>query len=94
MVTDLVAAVQALGLEGEIALAGRWVRLQGERYRVYVVETIADGYYSWCDAPEERAVIGYPDPTEAIQDGLRRAARRPEGDGAIVRGNGSPDPAA
>lgn len=72
--TQLIGALQALGLEGESALAGRWVTLQGERCAVYVVDSRRDGYYTWCDDPESRTVQFYLDPTEAIQAGLRRAA--------------------
>ncbi len=72
--TQLIGALQALGLEGEIALAGRWVKLQGERCAVYVVESRRDGYYTWCDDPQARTVEFYLDPTEAIKAGLRRAA--------------------
>jgi hypothetical protein len=73
--TYLVAALDAaLGLEGEIALGGRWVKLQNERCAVYVVEARRDGYYTWCGDPAARTVAFYLDPTEAIQAGLRRAA--------------------
>jgi hypothetical protein len=74
--TRLPDALQALGLEGEVTLAGYWVTLQGECWRVYVVE--ADwgaGFYTWCDNPRERAVERYEDPIVAIQAGLRRAAQ-------------------
>ena len=75
--TRLVEAVRALGLEGEITLAGRWLRLQGERHAVYVAEAPWNGgFYTWCDHPDERAVELYCDPTEAIHAGLRRAAGR------------------
>jgi hypothetical protein len=75
--TRLVEALQALGLEAEVSLAGRWVTIQGGRCRLHVLETPAgDGYYIWCDAPGDRAVQFYPDPDEAIREGLRRAAVR------------------
>ncbi len=75
--TRLVEALRSLGLDGEIALSGRWVKLQGERSVVYVVEAAwGAGYYTWCDDREERAVQFYADPAEAVQAGLRRAARR------------------
>ncbi len=73
--TRLVAALQALGLEGEIALAGRWVMLPGDRYAVYVAQaTSASGYYTWGQDPEARVVEFYLDPAEAIEAGLRRAS--------------------
>ena len=75
MMTRLTEALVALGLEGEIALSGRWVKLQGARFPVYIAETAwSTGYYTWCDDSEERRVEFYLDPTEAIQAGLRRAA--------------------
>jgi hypothetical protein len=78
--TRLVQAVRELGIDGEIALAGRWVKLQGERCPVYVVEAARSGnYYTWCDNPQERAVEHYRDPREAIRAGLRRAATGGEG---------------
>ncbi len=73
--TRLVAALQALGLEGEIALAGRWVKLAGDRYAVYVAETTSgSGYYTWGQAPEAWVVEFYLDPAEAIEAGMRRAS--------------------
>jgi hypothetical protein len=74
--TRLETALQALGLVGEVALGGRWVKVQGERCAVYVIESVGQGYYMWCDHPEARLVQSYSDPTEAIQTGLRRAERR------------------
>src|SRR5439155_26001274 len=74
--TRLVDVVKQLDLDGEISILGRWVRLQGERCPVYVIEVAGGcGYYTWCDAPGERTIEPYLDPTEAIQAGLRRAAR-------------------
>ena len=73
--TRLLEALEALGLEGEVIHSGRWLKLPGERCPVYVVEAAwGAGYYTWCGAPEERSVEFYPDPTEAIRAGLRRAA--------------------
>ena len=73
--TRLTEALQTLGLEGEINLSGRWVRIQGGRFSVYVAEADWNaGYYTWCDAREERSVEFYLDPTEAIRAGLQRAA--------------------
>ena len=78
--TRLVAALRALGVNGEIALAGHWVTLQGERCAVYVAEaTSGGGYYTWCEAVEARAVEFYLDPATAIEAGLRRAARHDPG---------------
>ena len=75
--TRLVAALQALGLEGEVALAGRWVKLRGERCAVYVAEaTFGSGYYTWGEDPGARVVAFYLDPAEAIMAGLRRASSR------------------
>lgn len=73
-ITRLTDALRVLDLEGEIALSGRWVRIRGERFPVYVAEEAwGAGYYTWCDDPAERAVEFYLDPTEAIQAGLQRA---------------------
>ncbi len=78
--TGLVAALRALGLDGEIALSGRWVTLQGERCTVYVAEAASGGgYYTWCGAAEARVVEHYLDPIAAIEAGLWRAARRAPG---------------
>ncbi len=73
--TRLREALQELGLEAETELSGRWVRLEGHRSAVYVVE-VASGthYYTWCEYPEEPTVEVYLDPVEAIQAGLRRAS--------------------
>jgi hypothetical protein len=74
--TRLVDTVQQMGLDGEISLLGRWVRLQAAQCLVYVIEVAGGcGYYTWCDAPGERTIEPYLDPAEAIQAGLRRAAR-------------------
>ncbi len=40
--TQLVRAMQELGLEGKVELSGRWVKLQGEWCVVYVAETGLD----------------------------------------------------
>ncbi len=74
MATRLVAALQTLGLAGEVSLEGRWVKLQGAQCAVYVAEAVwGTQYYSWCDDAAERAVESYLDPTSAIEAGLRRA---------------------
>ena len=74
--TQLVEALQQLGLEGEQRFEGRWVKLQGERCSVYVIEAEwGKGYYTWCDDPQARTVECYPDALRAIRAGLRRAAR-------------------
>ena len=76
--TQLTDALQSLGLEGEIALADRWITIQGQQTLVYVVEaTRGSGYYTWCADPRARTVEFYHDPAEAIQAGLRRAAQLP-----------------
>ena len=73
--TRLTEALQRLGVEGEINLSGRWVKVQGGRFPVYVAEAAWNaGYYTWCDDSEERVVEFYLDPTEAIRAGLQRAA--------------------
>lgn len=77
-ITTLVDAVRSLGLDPEVTLAGRWVRFQGERCPVYVIEAEAGGYYTWCDDPRERAVEFYHDPDAAIVAGQRRARGREE----------------
>ncbi|MDQ3855771.1 MAG: hypothetical protein M3281_05175 [Chloroflexota bacterium] len=77
MTSGLVVALRTLEIEGEVSLAGRWVKLHGEKCDVYVVEASDHrGYYTWCDDPAERAVESYGDPVEAIQAGLRRASLR------------------
>ena len=71
--TRLVAALQALGLEGKIALAGHRVELAGDRYTVYGAETTSGrGYYTWGQAPDARVVEFYLAPVEAIESGVRR----------------------
>lgn len=74
--TPLIDALRRLGLHGEVALGGRWLTLRGERCSVYVTYVPGDGYYTWCDDPDARAVEAYPDPEAAIAAGLRRARRR------------------
>ena len=50
--TRLVEALLSSGIDGEIALGGRWVKLQGVRCAVYVVEAAwGAGYYTWCGDP-------------------------------------------
>jgi hypothetical protein len=72
--THLVEALQALGVEGEILLSGRWIRIRGERCSVYVAQIARNQQYcSWCDAPEAREAMFYSDPTEAIEAGISRA---------------------
>ena len=74
--TRLTDTLQSLGLEGEVALAGRWVTLQGEHSLVFVAEaTWGDGYFTWCADPRARTVEFYRDPAEAIRAGLQRAAQ-------------------
>ena len=72
--TQLVEALDALHLEGELSHADRWVRVQGQRCWVYVAAAKGGGYFTWCDDLQERAIVFYRDPIEAIQVGLRRAA--------------------
>ena len=76
--TRLVEALRALGMNARVGPSGRWIELEGERCRVYVVSALLEAeFYTWCDDPEARTVEHYADPVEAIQAGLRRAARRP-----------------
>lgn len=77
-VTGLIEALRVLGLEGEIEVSGRWVKLRGERCAVYVAQPAwPGGYYTtWCDDPEDQTVQYYLDPQEAIWAGLRRAAQQ------------------
>jgi hypothetical protein len=71
----LTTVLKELGLEGEVSPLGRWVRLQGERGTVYVAHAaFGEGYYSWCDTPQERTAQPYLDPAEAIQAALQRAS--------------------
>ena len=72
--TPLVAALQTLGLVGEISLKGHWLVLQGDHCQVYVVKAgWGHAFYTWCEDPQERAVQFYDNPITAIQTGLRRA---------------------
>ena len=73
--TELLAALHALNLDGEVDLAGRWVKLQGTRCAVYLVAAAwGKCYFTWCDDPQARVVEAYSDPIEAVQAGLQRAA--------------------
>ncbi len=72
----LVEALHELQLHGDVQLSGRWIKLDGERCTVYVVEAAwGTGYYTWCDDPLDRKVEVFRDPVEAIRAGLRRAAK-------------------
>ena len=78
--TQVVEACQKRGLAYEQAFEGRWVRLEGERGSVYVIEAEhGKGYYTWCDVKEARTVEFYPDARAAIDAGLRRAADHGQG---------------
>ncbi len=71
----LVDTLDALGLYGEIALSGRWVKIQGEQCAIYLVESVwGTSYLTWCDAPCDRTVHLYHDPIKAIEAALRCAA--------------------
>ncbi len=72
--TALVNALRALGLQAEVSLAGRWLRLDGERCAVFVVEAARGGYYTWCQDPAGGAVQYHLNPIEAISTGMDRAA--------------------
>ena len=72
--TRLEDALLTQGLEGRFELSGRWATLRGERCAVFVVEAASgEGYYTWCDDPGARAVEFYPEPAQAIHEGMRRA---------------------
>ncbi len=74
MATPLIDALRELELDAEVSLGGRWAELRGERCLVYVVEVaVADGYFTWCGDPLERAVEFYRSPAQAIEVGLQRA---------------------
>lgn len=76
--TELVEALNALGIRARVELGGRWATIAGERGRVYVMEAAwGSVFYAWCDIAEERAVIPYPSAREAIRAGLRRASAGP-----------------
>ncbi len=75
MVTLLLEALQTLGRDDEVALAGRWLEIPGVRCAVFVVEArLGGGFYAWCGAPCDRTVQFHHDPIRAIELGLRRAA--------------------
>ena len=88
--TRLVEALRALGLEGDIAQSGRWLTLRGQLCLVYVAEADwGQGFYTWCDAPDQRSVERYDDPVAAIRAGLQRAALRPPAHGHHTPGAGT-----
>ena len=72
--TQLVEALDALHLEGELSHADRWVKLQGQRCWVYVAVVKGVGYVIWFDDAQERVIAFYRNPIDAIQAGMRRAA--------------------
>jgi len=73
----LVDTLNQMGLDAEVAMDGKWVRIQGERCSVYVVElSRRQGFFTWCDAPDERTVEYHREPVDAITSGLRRAERK------------------
>ncbi len=73
----LVNALQSLELDATVELGGRWITLEGEGCRVYVVQgTADDGFYTWCDAPGVRSVEFFRDPVQAIVTGLQRGAQQ------------------
>lgn len=78
--TRLEDALLIQGPEGRLELSGRWATLRGERCAVFVMEAAnGEGYYTWCDDPAARAVEFYPEPAQAIHEGMRRA--RDDGSG-------------
>ncbi len=75
-------ALLTLGYAGQFELSGRWATLRGERCVVFVVEAPnAEGYYTWCGDPAARSVEFYPEPAQAIREGMRRAERDESGRG-------------
>ncbi len=62
-------------MHGDFSLEGRWLTLSGERCRVFVVESVRGGFFTWCDDPCERVVISFRNARAAIEAGLGRAAR-------------------
>ena len=66
--------MRELGLTGDLLHEGRWLTLSGDRFRVFVVASTRGGYFTWCDDPEECAVIFRRDAREAIEVGMGRAA--------------------
>ncbi len=78
-VTPFADVLRRLGLNGALSHGGRWLTLSGDRVRVFVVESPRGGYFTWCDDPDERAVIFLRDPRAAIEHGLGRAAERRPG---------------
>jgi hypothetical protein len=83
----LVDALRELGLDAEMAMAGRWARIDGEHCSVYVVEMSRKrGFFTWCDDPDERTIEFHEHALDAIRSGLLRAARHKKdecGDDAI-----------
>ncbi len=73
-VTLLLEALQTLGVNGELVLAGRWVTLQGTRCTAFVAQAGISGYFTWCGAPCDGAVEFYLTPIQAIEAALRRAS--------------------
>ncbi len=73
-VTLLLEALQTLGVNGDLVLAGRWVTLQGTRCTVFVAQAGISRYLTWCGAPCDGAVEFYLTPIQAIEAGLRRAS--------------------
>ena len=79
--TRLVDALCRLGIDAHVAVGGRWARIEGERFPVYVAETShGRGFLTWCDDPAQRQVERHKDPADAIRSGLQRAARGTTGD--------------
>lgn len=80
IVTSLVDALRYLDIDAEVLMNGKWARLDGEHFAVYVVEmSHYRGFFTWCDDPAERSVEYYSDPLDAILSGLRRA-NQPDGE--------------
>ncbi len=74
--TPLANALRESGLTGDLLHGGRWLTLAGDRFRVFVVESWRGGYFTWCDDPDERAVIFFRDARAAIEGGLGRATEK------------------
>ncbi len=72
---QLVAAMHACGLVGDVSPGNGWVKFHGQQCAVYVaVASIGIGYYTWCDDPGPHAVEVYDEPGAAIQAGIRRSS--------------------
>lgn len=73
--TPLTAAMQELGLTGEVGRRGRWIRIDGEQGSFYVIEAAwGGGYHAFSEASPGSNVETYRDPVTAIQAWLGMCA--------------------